>query len=156
VASISEEDEMTRRLPASLLALALMTSACAPRYRAVALPHDLQPSPGRVERESAAPAPDAWRRLSAQLPPAAVVKVVLADGTRLTGIVLAVDDEGILLKPRTRVPEPPRRIRYTSMESLEVEHDRGIGVGKAVAIGVGTGAATFVSLILLTMAILDD
>jgi hypothetical protein len=146
---------MKRRMLAAVAALALFTTACAPRYQATITPTRAA-ARSSSGRDADGMGQDVWRRLAQQLPPAAVVRVLLADGTRLKAIVLAVDDEAIVVKPRTRVPEPQRRIPYSTIEALELDTNRGIGAGKAAAIGIGTGAATFMALILLSFALLSD
>jgi hypothetical protein len=151
-----KEDAVRRRMLAGAIALVLFTTACAPRYQRMTLPVPaLAGNVGERSSENAA-AQDAWRRLARQLPPAAIVRLQLADGTRLTAVVLVADDDAIVVKPKTRIPEPQRRIPYSTIESLELDTGRGIGAWKAAAIGVGTGAATFVTLLLLTIVLLDD
>jgi hypothetical protein len=62
-----------------------------------------------------------------------------------------------MLKPRTRIPEPLRRVPLGDITSIEVETaSGGIGAGKAAAIGVASGAAAFLTLLLVSFAILAD
>jgi hypothetical protein len=54
------------------------------------------------------------------------------------------------------VPEPERRIAYRDIELLEPDTASGIGAGKAAAIGIGAGAGAFLTLLLITFAIVSD
>lgn len=146
---------MTTRVSAWLLLLACTTSACAPRARMVSMPvvpsdrTSVQGSVTRVDGE-------VWRRLAAQLPPAARVRLRLTDGTRLDGVIDRAAPDVLLVKPKARLPEPPRSLPYSTIESLELDAGRGIGLGKALAIGIGAGAATFVGLMLVAVALISD
>lgn len=142
------------RVSTWLLLLACITSACAPRSRMLSMPAVSSASGASLQSPSTRG--DVWRRLAAQLPPAARVRLRLTDGTRLDGVVMSVDPDALLVKPKARLPEPPRSLPYSAIESLELDTGRGIGVGKALAIGIGTGAATFVVLMVLTLSILSD
>lgn len=145
---------MIHRTCASLLVLTMIPAACAPRYRSVAVPT------GRLESRTAQTHPvsasDAWQRLARQLPPAAIVRLLLVDGTRLRGVVVSADVDALVVKPKTRLPEPPRRIAYSAIESMEVDTGRGIGVGKAIAIGAGSGAAAFLTMLFVALTLIAD
>jgi hypothetical protein len=96
-----------------------------------------------------------WRQVASRLPAGSRVRLQLTDGVRLTGIVMAADDAAIVVKPKTRIPEPERRIPYAAIEMLE-QDTGGLSVGKAVAIGVGAGAAAFLAIVFITFALIDD
>jgi hypothetical protein len=96
-------------------------------------------------------APEMWRTYAAQLPIGAPVDVALAGGERFIAALVAVDRDGILLKPSTRIAEPLRHVAFDQLEMLGL-HDGprpGARVG-ATLLGVGAGAATF----LVTLAVL--
>lgn len=142
-----------RRRSTCVLILALMSTACAPRLsRHAVVPEPQELAAARRDRT----VPDLWRSVARRLPAAARVAIELSDGSRLHGVVLGVADDHVLIRKRTRLPEAPLQVRYDTIESLELDEDRGIGAGKAAAIGVATGAATFVTLLLVTFALLDD
>ena len=73
----------------------------------------------------------------------------------MRAVLLAADDTSVLVKPRTRVPEPERRIAYSELELLVADRG-GIGPGKAAAIGIGAGAGAFFTLLMITFAIVSD
>lgn len=146
---------MLRRSLATLLVVVLVAPGCAPRWRP-----STGPAPVHTERpEAEQPGvrlPDTWRRVARQLPAAARVRIELADGTRMTGVILSVEDEALVVKRKTRIPEPERRVTYDTIEMLELDSGGGIGAGKAAAIGIGTGAAAFLGLLLITFALVSD
>ena len=95
--------------------------------------------------------PEYWYSYAAKLPIGSTVNVRTADGTRQTAVLTIVDQEGVTLEPRTRIPEPPRRIRYQDIEQLTLKKNGG-SVAKAVAIGAGIGAGTFMGLLAILAA----
>src|SRR5829696_1202203 len=62
---------------------------------------------------------DAWRALAAALEPGAFISVRLTDGQRLTGTLVRATADGILLKPKTRLPVPARELSFADVESIE-------------------------------------
>ena len=92
--------------------------------------------------------PDVWRSVAEKVPIGSVVKVRLVSRERLTGILFLVDDRGLTVKPRTRIPEPARRITYDQIDDLRRDTSQS-RFGKAAAIGAGIGAACFGAILLL-------
>jgi hypothetical protein len=97
--------------------------------------------------------PDYWRQYTQRLPIGSAVRVRTIDGQTLTAVLTVVDDVGIVVQPKTRVPEEPRRIPFTDLAQVELKS--GSSVGKAVAIGAATGAATFLGILLILAAAWD-
>jgi hypothetical protein len=143
---------MLKRLLAGLLIPLLAGPACAPRFADARL----SPQPPATTSPDAPRGPEVWRRLAQRLAPGSGVRILLTDGTRMRAVFLAAEDADLVVKRKTRLPEPEQRIAYGSLELLELENAGGMSVGKAVAIGVGTGAATFLGMILMAFALLDD
>jgi hypothetical protein len=139
---------MTTRLIAALLLPLLMASACAPRYAATSMSRPSQVTPTPISTA-------VWRQLAGRLAPGSAVRLVLTDGTRMRATFLAADDAGMLIKMKTRLPEPERQITYGSIESLEIDSG-GMSAAKAAAIGIGTGAAAFLGLLMITFALISD
>src|SRR5919106_1671346 len=90
--------------------------------------------------------PEYWYAYAAKLPIGATVDVRTADSKRRSAILAIVDPEGITLESKTRIPEPPRRLRYEDIDQLALKKNGG-SVAKAVAIGAGVGAGTFLGLL---------
>lgn len=98
---------------------------------------------------------DYWVRYAERLPIGSTVRVRTIDGRRMTAVLAIVDDTGITLEPKTRVPEPPRHIPFGQLRQLELKQN-GSSVAKTVAIGVGVGASTFFGILLITLAAWGD
>jgi len=90
-----------------------------------------------------------------QLPPGSKVRASLTDGSTLRGTLMKATDEGIVIQPRTRIPELPRDVAMDRIRAVELENG-GTGVGKAVAIGVAVGVGTFFGVLMLLAAVYGD
>jgi hypothetical protein len=86
-----------------------------------------------------------------QLPPGSKVRARLIDGSTVRGTLMKAGDEGIVVQMNARLPEPPRNVAIDQIRAVELDSPG--GVGKAVAIGVAVGAGTFLSVMLLLVAI---
>jgi outer membrane protein with beta-barrel domain len=96
---------------------------------------------------------EVWRAYATLLPIGALVDVLAAGEDRLTAELLAVDDAGILVRPRTRVRESSRRIGFDRIEQLRLH----LGPSPparagAVAAGIGTGAGVFFGVLMMLFA----
>jgi len=100
--------------------------------------------------------PDIWRAFVEKLEPGKTLKVRLKNGQRFKATLLQASSESMTLLPRTRAAVPPQRVSFDAVETLEIDHGRGIGVGKAVAIGAGVAAGAWLALMALTFAFLGD
>ena len=92
--------------------------------------------------------PDVWRNVAQKLSIGSIVKIRTVSREQVTGILFAVDDQGLIVKPRTRVPEPARRVAYDQIDDLRLEGHR-TGFGKAAGIGAAIGASVFAVMILI-------
>lgn len=99
---------------------------------------------------------DAWREVATRVGAGNEVRVQLADGSKHRVMLVRVDETGLLLLPRTRVPVPVQHVPYDAIVSLEPEKGRGAAVAKAVAIGIGAGVGAFVGLLWVAVAIAGD
>jgi hypothetical protein len=94
-----------------------------------------------------------WRSYASQLAIGARVDVTPAGSGRFTAELLAVDGDGILVQPATRVAEPLRHVTFDQLEMLAL-HDGprpGARVGATLA-GVGAGSATFLVTLMLLLS----
>ena len=80
---------------------------------------------------------------------------IIADGSTLRGTLMKATDEGIVIQPRTRIPELPRDVPMDRIRTVELETG-GTGVGKAVAIGVAVGVGTFFGVLMILAAVYGD
>jgi hypothetical protein len=101
------------------------------------------------------PGPEYWFAYASKLPIGATVVVRTTDGKRQSGVLAVVDQDGITVQRRSRVPEPPHRIPFSELTQLELK-DSGSSVGKAIAVGIAAGAATFFGIFLVMVAAIGD
>ena len=143
-----------KRTCALVVMAAMMCSNCAARGPALRL--DRSRAAGLTVGNTAAVSqdPDVWRRYAARLPIGSTVKIGTTDGERLTAVLMIVDDSGITVKPRTRIPEPARQVPFDRLVKLELAGE-GASVARAAAVGGGVGAGVFLGLLMLLFAGLD-
>jgi len=126
---------------------------------------DLGPRPHAMP-----PAPELWRAYVEKLPIGSTVRVAhlrspdhaasfggqAVGSEKFVGVLLGVDNTGVLLKPRTRTPEPARRVSFETIEFLEL-YAEGTASDRAGAIvaGVGSGAGAFFLLLLALISQID-
>jgi hypothetical protein len=99
---------------------------------------------------------DLLRQYASKLPVGGLVKVRLRSGGSVKGILMLADDEGIVVKPKTRLPEPERRLPFSTIDMIELEQRGGMSTAKAVGIGVASGVATFFGIMLIIIAAFND
>jgi hypothetical protein len=99
---------------------------------------------------------DVLRAYVEKLPIGAIVKVKMKEGKGVKGTLMLIEPDAIVVKPKTRIARPERRLPYTEIEFVELQERNGSNVAKSVAIGMATGAGAFLGLILITVAIIDD
>ena len=100
--------------------------------------------------------PEVWHAFAEKLEPGKTLKVRLKHGQRFKATLLQVSPDAITLQPKTRAAAPPQRVAFEHIETLEVDHNRGIGVGKAVAIGAGVAAGAWLALMAFAFAVWGD
>ncbi len=91
------------------------------------------------EQQHAARDAEAWRALAGALEPGAFVSVRSKDGTRVHGTLVQQAPDGLLLKPKTRLPSPMRSIAYSEIDEIERQKP-GMNAGLKVLLGTGIGA----------------
>jgi hypothetical protein len=135
-----------------LMITTLVMPGCATRGPASSIaPSALAQTTGKAP---SAASPDVWRQFAERLPAGARVNVRTSSGNRFTGVILTLDGTGIVVNPRTRVPEPARRVAFDEIAQLELAGNES-NLAKAVAIGAGVGAGTFLGLLMLLAAAWD-
>jgi Outer membrane protein beta-barrel domain len=101
-------------------------------------------------------APELWRAYAAKLPIGSTVRVASVHSDAFVASLLGIDDTGVLLKPKTRIPEPARHVSFDALETLEL-YAEGTAADRAGAIvaGVGSGAGAFFLLLLALVSQID-
>ena len=141
---------------------AMICSNCAARGPALRVDRTLgrHAPPPRAEsltrKQAATPGQDAdlWRQYAMRLPIGATVKVRTTGGERRTAVLMTVDDTGITVKPRTRIPEPVQHVPFDHLTQLELAHANS-NIAKAAAIGGAVGGGVFLGLLMLLFANVD-
>jgi hypothetical protein len=83
------------------------------------------------------------------VPPGSRIVLTLTDGRRMKGTLLVVEEDAIVVRPRTRVPEPAQTIPLARIATIEAEREGGMGRAVAIGAAVGAGAALGVFLAIL-------
>jgi hypothetical protein len=153
---VTFEEDIMKRIVALVLTAMLVGTGCAQRSvslaaQASARPHTSGTRLSTVQRE-----PEDWHRYLGNLPAGTKLTIDLADGARVTGIILGVEQDVLVLQPKTRLPTPVRRIPFDAIVALAPESSGGgINVGNAIAIGAVTGAVSFIAIFLLLWGLGD-
>jgi hypothetical protein len=105
-------------------------------------------APAFAKQRSYDAAPDAnvWRATADRIPIGSTVTIRTNTGERIIAVLYVVDDTGIAFKPKTRVPEPVRRLTYDRIADVAFGGDR-VNIGKYIAIGAAIGGAFFLGLL---------
>lgn len=95
--------------------------------------------------------PGYWYSYAGRLPIGSTVRVRTTDGKRHTAVLTVVDQDGITVELKSRIPEPARRIRFDDIRQLELKTN-GSSIAKAAAVGSAIGAGTFLGLLALLLS----
>jgi hypothetical protein len=135
-----------KRIISAFLAAALTVSSTSIAAQSSS---NAPPAVSRVARTASY-----WMDYVGRLPIGSTVRVRTTDGKRTTAVLAIVDDTGITLEQKTRIPEPPRHVPYDQLDQLELKQN-GSSVGKAVAIGAAVGVGTFLGILAILAASWD-
>ena len=97
----------------------------------------------------------AFHQLAAAVPLGSRVKVRTTDGRRLTATLMGVDDQQIVVKRLSRVPEPAVAIAYSDLSELRREERGSFSAAKAIGIGLAAGVGAILTLFAIAVTI-DD
>ena len=111
------------------------------------------PSSGPQDLKTSGPSEAAaWRKVSEAIPIGSKVRVQTLEGRRISGTLMRVDGNEVLVKKNTRRPEPAVTVAYADMAKIEREKDGGgFNVGKAIAVGFAAGGGAMLTLILFAL-----
>jgi hypothetical protein len=76
-------------------------------------------------------------------------------GARLTATLLTVDDDGIVVKRESRIPEPAVSVAFTELTRLQRDDRSGFTVAKAIGIGLAAGVGAILTMFAIAVSI-DD
>jgi hypothetical protein len=97
----------------------------------------------------------AFKQLAAAIPLGTRITVRTTQGRRLDATLLAVDDDRIVVKRRSRVPEAAVGVPYEDLAELERREPGGFSVGKSVGIGLAAGVGAILTMFAIAVSI-DD
>ena len=97
----------------------------------------------------------ALRDMAAAIPLGARVKAQTTEGTRVNGTLMSVTSDAVIIKKKTRLPEPAVTIAFAELARLELQANEGMSIGKVLGIGLAAGAGAILTLFAFVAA-LDD
>jgi hypothetical protein len=68
---------------------------------------------------------------------------------------MSVTDEAVIIKKKTRLPEPAVTIAFTDLARLELQTSEGMSPGKVIGIGLAAGAGAILTLFAFFAALGD-
>jgi hypothetical protein len=89
-----------------------------------------------------------------KLPIGTNVKLRLEDGRKIKATLMSIEEDMVVVKVNTRLPEPPLRIELGRIVDADI--DRGTSLGRAIAAGTAAGAGAALGVFLLLIAIYSD
>ena len=109
--------------------------------------------PEVVAAQSPAPVEAAaWKAVAGAIPLGSRVKAHTMEGRRISGTLMQVTDEAVLVKRNSRLPEPAVSIAFTDLSRLERDHaSGGINLAKAVGIALAAGAGVMITLFAIAL-----
>lgn len=126
------------------VALAASLAGCAPRAAMAPRAFVTQARPPRVADD-----PALIRRFVEQLPIGSHLTIVETSGAKSTVLLMAVDPRGIVVRPKTRIPEPSRSVPFDRLARVEPanKHDFAKGFWIGTAVGAGSFLLFLLSLV---------
>lgn len=97
----------------------------------------------------------AFKELAANIPLGSRVTVESRDGRRLTATLMAVNEEGIVVKRESRVPEAAVSIPFAQLTRLRRDAKSGFSIGKAIGIGLAAGVGAILTMFAIAVSISD-
>ena len=138
-----------RRMVALVLCASLAVSGCA----SVSASRSTLPAPQQAARQGIDPT--LLAEYVRQLPVGSKVRVSLANGKTIHGVLMKHDRDPIVVQRRTRIPEAPIEIPLGDILALELETGTS-NTGRTVAIGAAAAAGATLGVLLLLAAIFSD
>ncbi len=96
------------------------------------------------------------REMASAIPLGSRVKAQTTRGSRVNGTLLSVTDEAVIIKKKTRLPEPAVTVAFTELAELELQTGQGMSAGKVIGIGLAAGAGAILTLFAFFFALGAD
>ena len=97
----------------------------------------------------------ALREMASAIPLGSRVKAQTSEGKRVNGTIMSVTSDAVIIKKKTRLPEPAITIPFAELARLELQGNEGMSIGKVLGIGLAAGAGAILTLFAFVAAI-DD
>jgi hypothetical protein len=98
---------------------------------------------------------NALRQMASAIPAGSRVKAQTNSGARVSGTLMSVTDEAVIIKKKTRLPEPAVTVSFAELARLEVQSGEGMSAGKVIGIGLAAGAGAILTLFAFFAALGD-
>lgn len=118
-------------------------------------PVDVWASSGKQKTVTTDVEAKALREMATAIPLGSRVKAQTSEGKRFTGTLMSVTADAVIIKKRTRLPEPAVTIPFVELARLELQVNEGMSVGKVLGVGLAAGAGAILTLFAFVAA-LDD
>lgn len=90
-----------------------------------------------------------------RLPIGTNTKLRLEDGRKIKATLMSIEDDAVVVKVNTRLPEPPLRIELSRIVDADIDRG-GANLGRAIAAGTAAGAGAALGVFFLLVAIYSD
>ncbi len=97
----------------------------------------------------------ALRDMASAIPLGSRVRAQTNEGKRVSGTIMSVTPDAVIIKKKTRLPEPAITIPFAELARLELQVNEGMSIGKVLGIGLAAGAGAILTLFAFVAAI-DD
>jgi hypothetical protein len=97
----------------------------------------------------------ALREMASAISLGSRIKVQTNSGRRIDGTLMSVTVDAIIIKKKTRVPEPAVTVPFSELSRLELQHAGGMSVAKMLGVGLAAGAGAILTLFAFVAAF-DD
>jgi hypothetical protein len=95
------------------------------------------------------------REMASAMPLGSRVKAQTTGGARVAGTLMGVTGEAVIIKKKTRLPEPAVNVPFAELARLELQTAEGMNAGKIIGIGLAAGAGAILTLFAFFVAIGD-
>ena len=98
----------------------------------------------------------ALRDMASAIPLGARVKAQTSSGARISGTLMSVTTDALIIKKKTRLPEPAVTVPFAELSRLELQQQGGgMTIAKMLGVGLAAGAGAILTLFAFVAA-LDD
>jgi hypothetical protein len=97
----------------------------------------------------------ALREMAAAIPLGSRVKAQTNQGKQINGTLMSVTGDAVIIKKKTRLPEPAVTVPIAELARVELQTSEGMNIGKVIGVGLAAGAGAILTLFAFVAA-LDD